>query len=351
MLGVRAHGQHHVIAGGELLLLDIVGGRHLREAEVGLLVDQAHLWNRICTQRQNCRLAACQILRGLLVGDGRILLRVVLIDLNQLVADRAPQVGERLGAILELAVFRLRYQRGVEGRQRGLQCPRIGGTRFDRRDALRLEPLEQCDEFAPGLRRIVGVLAGSLPHVGVDDIAACVAGIRNGVQTLLGLVLRLHQALGDLHHARIKLIDDFVIGEVMEHARFGQHAVIDVAVDGDDVRFTVFHQARTQIGGCVGGIVDVDLDVGMGLLEFAGLRREPIRSLGFELEEIQRNGSRGAVAAAGEAGRNRNCACSGERTVCNPPDLAYTGCGIRFHSRLLATSLFAAIAASLPRRR
>ena len=50
----------------------------------------------------------------------------------------------------------------------------------------------------------------------------------------------------------------------MEDARFGEHAEIDVAIDGDDVGFTIFHESRTQIGGCVGRIVDVDFDVGMG---------------------------------------------------------------------------------------
>ncbi len=90
MLGVRADGEHHVVAGGELLSLGVVGGRHLREPQVGVLVDQTHLGNRIGAERQNGGFACREVLRGLLVGDRGVLLRVVLVDLDQFLTDRRP---------------------------------------------------------------------------------------------------------------------------------------------------------------------------------------------------------------------------------------------------------------------
>ena len=62
---------------------------------------------------------------------------------------------------------------------------------------------------------------------------------------------------------------------------------------------------------------------------------EPVRCFGFELEEIQSDGSSGAVAATCKAGRQRDCACGRESAVYNPPEFTYTSGGIRFHSRLL----------------
>ena len=335
MLRMRADRQHHVVAGGQLLFLDVVGGRHLRESQIRILVHETDLRNRVRAERQNRGLAGSDVLRGLLVGDGRILLRVVLVDFDQLAADGRPQVGEFLASVLEIRVFRFRHQRGIQRCERRLQRPRIGGARLDRRDALGLEPLEQRDEFAPGLRRIVRILAGLLPHIGVDDVAACVARVRNTVQTLLGLVGGLHEALRDVHHARIELVDDLVVGEIVEDARFGEHAVIDVAVDGDDVGFAVLHQSRAQIGDGVRRIVDIDFDVGMGFLEFLCFCGEPVRRFGFILEEIQSDGSSGAVAATGKTGSQCDCAYGCERTVYNPPEFTYTSGGIRFHSRLL----------------
>ncbi len=332
MLRMRADRQHHVVAGGQLLFLDVVGGRHLREPQIGVLVDQTDLRNRVRAERQNRGLAGSDVLRSLLVGDGRILLRVVLVNFNQLAADGRPQVGEGLAAVLEIRVFRFRHQRRIQRCKRRLQRPRIGGARLNRRDALGLEPLEQRDEFAPRLRRIVRILAGLLPHIGVDDVAACVARVRNTVQTLLGLVGGLHEALRDVHHARIELVDDLVVGEIVEDARFGEHAVIDVAVDGDDVGFAVLHQSRAQIGGGVRRIVDIDFDVGMGFLEFTRLGGEPIRRLGLELEEIQGDRAGGAVAAAREPNRQHNRACSRNSTARDPPEGACVGIGIRFHS-------------------
>ena len=195
--------------------------------------------------------------------------------------------------------------------------------------------MQQVDEFAPRLRWIVGILARFLPHVGVDDVAGRVARIRQAVQALLGFVVGLYKALGDVHHAWIEFVDDVIVGEIVENTRFGEHAEINVDIDGDDVGFTIFHQSRTQISGCVGRIVDVDFDVGMGFLKFLCFCGEPVRCFGFELEEIQSDGSSGAVAATCKAGRQRDCACGRKSAVYNPPEFTYTSGGIRFHSRLL----------------
>lgn len=100
--------------------------------------------------------------------------------------------------------------------------------------------MQQVDEFAPRLRWIVGILARFLPHVGVDDVAGRVARIRQAVQALLGFVVGLHKALGDVHHARIEFVNDLIVGEIMENTRFGEHAEINVTIDGDDVGFTIF---------------------------------------------------------------------------------------------------------------
>ena len=195
--------------------------------------------------------------------------------------------------------------------------------------------MQQVDEFAPCLRRIVGILTRLLPHVGVDDVAGCVARIRQAVQALLGFVVGLYKALGDVHHAWIEFVDDGVVGEIVEDTCFGEHTEINVSIDSDDVGFTIFHESRTQIGGCVGRIVDVDFDVGMDFLEFLCFCGEPVRRFGFELEEIQSDGSSGAVAATCKAGRQRDCACGRESAVYNPSEFTYTSGGIRFHSRLL----------------
>ena len=114
MLGVCSHGENHVIACGELLFAGIVGCRHLRETQVGIAVDESDLRNRVGAEWQNRGFACGQILRGLLVSDGRILLRVVLVDLDQLIADSAPQVGEFLRSVFEGKIFGFRHQRGVE---------------------------------------------------------------------------------------------------------------------------------------------------------------------------------------------------------------------------------------------
>lgn len=63
MLRMRADRQHHVVAGGQLLFLDVVGGRHLREPQIGVLVDQTDLRNRVRAERQNRGLAGSDVLR------------------------------------------------------------------------------------------------------------------------------------------------------------------------------------------------------------------------------------------------------------------------------------------------
>ncbi len=54
---MRADGEHHVVAGGELLFLGVVGGRHLREPQVGVLVDQQDLRDGVGAERDNRGLA------------------------------------------------------------------------------------------------------------------------------------------------------------------------------------------------------------------------------------------------------------------------------------------------------
>lgn len=160
-------------------------------------------------------------------------------------------------------------------------------------------------------------------------------GIRQAVQALLGFVVGLYKALGDVHHAWIEFVDDVVVGKIVEDTCFGEHTEINIAIDSDDIGFAIFHQSSTQIGSCVGRIVDVDFDVGMGFLEFLCFCGEPVRRFGFILKEIQSDGSSGTVAATGKTGSQCDCAYGCERTVYNPPEFTYTGGGIRFHSRLL----------------
>ena len=114
MLGVRTHGQNHVIACRELLFFGIISCRHLREPQVGIAVDESDLRNRVGAEWQNRGFASGQILRSLLVGNCRILLRVILVDLDQLIADSAPQVGEFLRSVFEGKIFGFRHQRGIE---------------------------------------------------------------------------------------------------------------------------------------------------------------------------------------------------------------------------------------------
>lgn len=191
---------------------------------------------------------------------------------------------------------------------------------------------------------VVRVQTDRLPQLHVDDVSGGVARVRDRVQALAVRVVGLHEVLGDLDHALVQLVDDRIVGEIMEHAGLGQQTVVDVAVDGDHVRLAVLDQTGAQIGDRVRGVVHRDLDIRMRLLEFARLLREPVAGFGLVLEEINRHRAsisrttsrkgctqRDRNGGSGEATRPARCRVLPSRLRGGPPHRTEN----RLHYRLL----------------
>lgn len=116
----------------------------------------------------------------------------------------------------------------------------------------------------------------------------------------------LHEVLRDVHHALVEFAHQRVIGEIMEHPGGGEGAEAVVAVEGNHVGHAVLHETRAQVGLRIRRVVDVDANVGVLFLELLCRLLEPVRGLGLELEEIERDlPAAGTVAAARRAHADR----------------------------------------------
>ena len=150
--------------------------------------------------------------------------------------------------------------------------------------------------------QVVRVQPSLTPQVHVDDVAVGVAGERDAVRAVGAGVVQFGQILEQLDHLRVDVVEDLVVGEVLEDSRGGEFAEVTAAVHGEDIRHLVLDEARAQIGGGIGGVDDVDGDVGVFRLESLDQLLELADCLYLVLEEFESDVSGGGCATTGECG-------------------------------------------------
>ena len=124
MLGVRTHSEEHIVTGNKLLLIGVIGCRHVGEAQADILIDRCDLRYGIRPEREDGSLAVGKVLRGLLVCHAFVWLRI-RIQSMLLLSSFSPQLAEIGFLLLEFRIVAQRYKGTVQGSQRGLEGPCI----------------------------------------------------------------------------------------------------------------------------------------------------------------------------------------------------------------------------------